>query len=366
MDVVFDDVLPWVDPVNVLEQVGNIYGVSEEDRNNSRLERLVTSKGRPFSHSATETAAWIGGNIVPEVASGVIKGVKSYRQLMRALDSADAISMLNKGVRSAGDAKVVKALAEVGNKVTSDGVNAAKTAKAGKVIKNTPKIAWRANKANAENVLDAAKGAKAISEVIPTADARFADESARLRKLLQEGRKKISGDAYSNFAQGIYDDMSAARDTAFDFASQEHAIQEGFKTAAMTGALNRALSSSKDVHQATKPIKDSKPTYTKPVITGTTEERMMKVALNMYLNVYDFGTMVDKWPMKRVDALVSQINKDDYFDQSEIDSLIDVEKIWFIKDIMKGKFNDENHNKTLELVSTYNDLFKTNKDEDKK
>lgn len=366
MDTVFDEVLPWVDPVNVLEQAGNIYGVSEEDRNNSRLERLVTGKGRPFSHSATETAAWIGGNIVPEVASGVIKGVKSYRQLMRALDSVDAVSMLNKGVRGTDNAKVVKALAEAGNKVTSDGVNAAKTAKAGKVVKNTPKVAWRANKAKAENILDAAKGAKAISEVIPTADARFSDEAARLRKLLQEGRKKIGGEAFSNFSQGIYDDMSAARDTAFDFAAKEHAIQEGFKTAAVTGALNRALSSSKDVHQATKTIEDSKPTYTKPVITGTTEERMSKVALNMYLNVYDVGTMVDKWPMKRINALISQINKDDYFDQDEIDSLIDVEKIWFIKDIMKGKFNDENHNKTLELVSIYNDLFKTNKDEDKK
>lgn len=366
MDSVFDEVLPWIDPTNVLEQAGNLYGVSEEDRNNSRLERLVTGKGRPFSHSATETVAWIGANIVPEAASGVIKGVRSYRQLMRALDSVDAVSMLNKGVRGADNAKVVKALAEAGNKVTSDGVNAVKTAKKGKVIKNTPKVAWHANKAKAENVLDAAKGAKAISEVIPTADARFSDEAARLRKLLEEGRQKIAGDSYNNFAKGVYSDMSAARDTAFDFAAKERAIQEGFKTAAVTGALNRALTSSKDVHQATKTIEDPKPTYTKPVITGTIEERLTKVALNMCLNVYDVGTMPDKWPMKRIDALISQINKDDYFDQDEIDSLIDVEKIWFIKGIMKGKFNDENHNKTLELVSIYNDLFKTNKDEDKK
>lgn len=330
--------LPYLDATNDLEQLGNLYGVSEEDRNASRLKRDITGERRPLSHTATEVGAWMGANVVPEVAMAMVKGGKTASKAAKAVKKFNngnevVTNVLKMDTDDILDPRIVSEIEKAGNKVSRDGVNAAKTASKGKAVRNTAKGAWAKNSKDTEKLLDDVKDGITLRKVLDNAPS-----------------EKEWGIGPGRINESIKD----------------LAIKDGAKAGIAAEAINKALAETHTLNDLKAPTVQA--INRKPLVAQDPMWRYFKQGMNMQQNFLDIGTDPDKYNMKDVNYLVSQINKDGYFDQNEIDDLSDVEKIWFLRKVAKGKYNQryngKYYDKAYELTKIFEDL--TNNSEDKK
>lgn len=294
-------------------------GPGEEERNLSRLNKIITDEKRPASHTAKEAGAWTTTNVALPLLAAFLKGgsvaskgAKGLKAISETMDSANDFQKASKAAQKSAQ-KVVK---EAEKKV------AAKNAQIDK-IKNPiirvmawakrndgDKIALRAAKDNVKNIDTAIKATSKYAPELPK------DMVNRLAK--EEGGKVFATTAGSEkLGEGV-----------------DRAVIEYGNTDKKDERIDKRAEMSKPrrVWQFLKSLVD--------------------------LDDLDPG----KYPMDLVNNLLVQWNADtNVLSKDQLDRLGDDEKIKLVKDVMKGKYNDY---EDVSEAMLENYLMLTNTDEE--
>lgn len=309
--------LSFLDMEDNLERV--LPGPGEEERNLSRLNKIITKESRPASHTAKELGAWTGANVAIPLAVAFLKGAnvarkgaKGLEQISKVAGSADNFQKASKTAEKSAK----RAVTNAGKKVAT--INAAN-----EKIKNPflrivamatsgsggPNIELRAAKDNLKNVETAIKATNKYAPGLPKDMVnRFAKE---------EGGKALAG------TLGGEKIMEAIPDGVKDYGKTDK-----------EGRIDKRaeMSAPRRVWQFLKSLVD--------------------------LDDLDPA----KYPMDLVDNLLVQWNAEtNVLDKEQLDNLGDDEKIKLVKDVMKGKYNDY---EDVSDAMLRNYLMLTNTDED--
>lgn len=312
-----DGALGLLDLEDDVERV--LPGPGEEERNLSRLNKIITGEKRPASHTAKEAGAWATTNVAMPLLVAFLKGgsvaSKGTKGLKTIAEATDATGDFHKAAKTA-EKSAKKAVKEAEKKV------ATKNAELDK-IKNpvTRVIAWatsgndgdkialRAAKQDAKNIDTAIKATSKYAPELPK------DMVNRLAK--EEGGKAFAATAGSEkLGEGV-------NRAAIDYGKTDK-DEKMDKRAEM--------SSPRRVWQFLKSLVD--------------------------LDDLDPG----KYPMDLVNNMLIQWNADtNVLSQEQLDKLGDDEKIKLVKDVMKGKYNDY---EDVSEAMLENYLMLTNTDEE--
>ena len=294
-------------------------GPSEEERNLSRLNKIIKDEKRPASHTAKEAGAWATTNVALPLLAAFLKGggiaskgTKGLKAISETMDSANDFQKASKAAQKSAQ----KAVKEAEKKV------AAKNAQIDK-IKNPiirviawakrndgDKIALRAAKDNVKNIDTAIKATSKYAPELPK------DMVNRLAK--EEGGKVFAATAGSEkLGEGV-----------------DRAVIEYGNT-------------DKKDERIDKRAEMSKP-------------RRVWQFLKSLVDLDDLDP--DKYPMDLVNNLLVQWNADtNVLSKDQLDRLGDDEKIKLVKDVMKGKYNDY---EDVSEAMLENYLMLTNTDEE--
>ena len=294
-------------------------GPGEEERNLSRLNKIITDEKRPASHTAKEAGAWATTNVALPLLAAFLKGgsvaskgAKGLKAISETMDSANDFQKASKAAQKGAQ----KAVKEAEKKV------AAKNASIDK-IKNPivrviawahsgsdgDKIALRAAKQDAKNIDTAIKATSKYAPELPK------DMVNRLAK--EEGGK------------------------AFATVAGSEKLGEG---------TNRA------VIDYGKTDKDDR-------IDKRAEMSAPRRVWQFLKSLVDLDDLdPDKYPMDLVNNMLVQWNADtNVLSKDQLDNLGDDEKIKLVKDVMKGKYNDY---EDVSEAMLENYLMLTNTDEE--
>lgn len=293
-----DGALGFLDMEDNVERV--LPGPSEEERNLSRLNKIITGEKRPASHTAKEAGAWATTNVALPLLAAFLKGgsvaskgAKGLKAISETMDSANDFQKASKAAQKSAQKAVKSAEKKV----------AAKNAKIDK-IKNPivrvlawaqtgsdgDKIALRAAKDNVKNIDTAIKATSKYAPELPK------DMVNRLA--LEEGGKVLAGT------------MGAEK------------LGEGIDRAVINYGEN-----DKDKEARI----DKRAEMSAP--------RRVWQFLKSLVDMDDLDP--SKYPMDLVNNLLIQWNADsNVLEKEQLDRLGDDEKIKLVKDVMKGKYND--------------------------
>ena len=316
--------LSYLDMEDNLEAL--LPGPSEDERNESRLNKLVTGEKRPISHKIKEAGAWAGANVALPLLAGVLKG-------------ASTASKAKNGVR------LINKLGKPGQTTTQ----AMKTAEKA-TEKYAKKTAERAAKQKAET-----KGANIFSTLIKRAladknptliNARAAKQDAKdVKKAIKILNKYPPTQRVGNIIN-------------------EEAIKSGKITAAATAGGVRAG----DVISNGGVDTGSYNKLDENVLRYDDRIEMSKgrKAWQFIKGLVDMDDLnPDIYPMKKVSDILDDLNQNTHkWSQLQIDRLGDDEKIKLIKDIANGKYDTDDLVLSRELYKSYMHL--TNKEEEDK
>lgn len=301
-------------------------GPSEQERNESRLRKVITGEKRPLSHKAKEAGAWVGANAVLPLLAGALKG-------------ASTVSKAKNGVR------LINKFAKPGQGVT----RAMKTAE-----KATEEYAKRAAKRAAKQKAET-KGEnlflsltkRALADKNPTfINARAAKQDA---KDVKTAIKIINKHTPTDHVGDIIN---------------EEAKKAGLKTAGATAGgvragdiiSNRGVDTG-DYDKLEEDVRD----YDNSIEMGKGRK-----AWQFIKGLFDLDDLnPDIYPMEQVNAVLNDLNKNtNKWRQAQINRLGDDEKIKLIKDIANGKYDTDELVLSRELYKSYMNL--TNKEEENK
>ena len=312
-----DGVLGFLDIEDDVERV--LPGPGEDERNLSRLNKIVTGEKRPASHTAKEAGAWATTNVALPLLAAFLKGgsiaskgAKGLKAISETMDSANDFQKASK-VAQKGAQKAVK---------SAEKKVAAKNAQIDK-IKNPiiRVIAWaQRNDGDKIALSEAKKNLKNIDTAIK-ATSKYAPELPKdmvNRLALEEGGKVLAGTiGAEKLGEGI-----------------DRAVIEYGNTDKKDERIDKRaeMSAPRRVWQFLKSLVD--------------------------LDDLD----PDKYPMDLVNNLLVQWNADsNVLSKEQLDRLGDDEKIKLVKDVMKGKYNDY---EDVSEAMLENYLLLTNNDEE--
>lgn len=298
-------------------------GPSEQERNESRLRKVITGENRPLSHTAKEAGAWIGANVALPLLAAWAKG-------------ASLASRGKNGVRL---------------------IN--KLAKPGQTMQQSMKTAEKATERYAKKT--AAEAAKKKAETKGT--SLF----AMLKKATANGTEGIKARAAKNDAQDVK--------KAIEIISKSPATQQ------MGDAINKeAMNSAKKTLGVTEAgvragdvISKGKQDTGDYVKQKGLEGHNNRVEMGRLRKFWKFikslvdldDTNPDIYPMDQVNAVLKDFNDRTHFLKSvQFERLGDDEKIDLIKDLSKGKYDTDKNTLSYELYRAYKRL--TNKEEENK
>lgn len=321
----------WTGYLDINEDLEHILpGASEEERNMSRLNKVITGESRPASHTAKEGVAWFLANVGLPLGTGAAKGAsvaskgaKGLKAINEAAKGADAISgtgaLINNALK-VGKKAVKKTGKEVAKKKAErqGGSLISRLLKAG-MQSGTEEIQHRAAKRSLSDVKTASK---ALNKYAPDLPMEMVNKLAK-----EEGAKagaitlgaNLTGERVAN---GLPD----------------------------SGELG------KDAYQKDEDLRSFDPRL---------EMGKGRKTLQFIKSLIDMDNLDPrKYPMDLIDNLITQTNAETgKWNKNQLDKLGDDEKIKLVKDVMKGKYNDLD-SENLDQIMLDNYLRITNMDEE--
>lgn len=303
-----------LDITNDIEQIP--IGPNEIERNQSRLNKLVTGEKRPASHTAKEAVAWTASNVAVPVLLSAIKGASIASKGKKGLKAINAID-------NAGDVK-----------------NAAKSAES-----LARKAFEEASKKSAEKA-GQNKSRSVLGSILKSSlqmGTEQLDERVAKNRVNNIG---IAIKAMNKYAPGLPMDMI-----------NRYGREEGAKLligllAGVKGGklISKGLPNDKDFEKEEARGLDPR-----------IEMNGLQKAVQFGKSLFDLDDLdPSTYPMDMIDKLIVQTNADtDKWNKDQIDSLSDAEKIKLVKDTMKGKYNDQ---EDISKVMLENYLRLTNTD----
>lgn len=315
--------LSYLDMEDNLEAL--LPGPSEDERNESRLNKLITGEKRPASHKVKEAGAWAGANVALPLIAGALRGV----------DKASKAGRGAKVIKKAGGGKITKKAMKTAKEITE---------------KDAKKAAKEVAKANTE-----LKGSTLFTTLTnhALADKNPANINAR-------------------FARGVERDVKKAIKTLNKYPSnvpvediiKKDAIKSGKITTAATAggakAGNVITNGGVDTGDYNK-LDENVLRYDDRI-----EMSKGRKAWQFIKGLVDMDDLnPDIYPMEKVSNILDDLNQNTHkWSQLQIDRLGDDEKIKLIKDIANGKYDTDDLVLSRELYKSYMHL--TNKEEEDK
>ena len=293
-------------------------GPSEDERNESRLKKVITGEKRPGSHTAKEATAWVGSNVIAPVISGALKGAGTASKLGRGVAA----------IKKAGGGKITKKAMKIAKEVAE---------------KEAKEAAKEVAKANVE-----LKGRNLFRELTKHA---LADKNP---VRIKAGAAK---ELEKNVNKAIKVINKYPPKTLFGDIVKEEAKKSGLKTAVATGVGVRAgdviANGGVDTGDY-NPLKEDVKGYDNRLEMGKLRKFWQFVK-----GIFDLDDLnPDIYPMDQVNYLV-----DDLFDNKHIgtsaqkERLGDAEKIKLIKDVGKGIYDTDDTAFSYELYKTYMNMI---------
>lgn len=293
-------------------------GPSEQERNESRLRKVITGEKRPLSHKAKEVGAWVGANVALPALAGALKGASKASKIGR-------------------------------------GAAAIKKAGGGKITKKAMKIA----KEVAEK--EAKEAAKEVAKANVELEGRNLFRTLTKRALAGKNPANINARAAKELEKNVNKAVEVINKyppkTLFGDIVKEEAKKSGLKTAVATGAGVKAGDvianggvDTGDYNPLEKDVKGYDSRF--EIGKGRKVWQFVK-------GLFDLDDLnPDIFPMDQVNYLV-----DDLFDNNKIGSSVqkerlgDDEKIKLIKDIAKGKYDTDDNALSYELYKSYMNMI---------
>lgn len=411
-DFKFTDIFKFLDLTNDLEQIPTGKENDEEHRNDSRLNKVITGEARPAGHVGKEAAAWATTNVgIPLLTAGIGKlisggskaGSAGAKALSKVDDVADAVEAASKTKKVANaSGKEVKAMvkgakqeakqvAKEGLKELDEVGNIDKGLKKGKFVAASEKDKSKVLKEAKKEIKEAEKAGKVLHSSDPIANA--------VQKVDKEDVTKSLDDLYQKYYQQYKTRNNKGKlrrpeeieklikadpeynkeaykiiNKYFDKTASKYSTVKGIEAGASSLLLPNFLQMQMKKDNGGDFAKDYLPkAFDKDIEIG-----VGKAMWNNLLNFLDLdGDDPDKYPMDKVNALLSAINDTEdglgrYWNPKQIAGLSDQEKINLIKMISNHKFDNMDHlskdtGKTpgYELQKAYKALL-TNKEEESK
>lgn len=292
-----DGALGFLDMEDNVERV--LPGPSEEERNLSRLNKIITGEKRPASHTAKEAGAWATTNVALPLLAAFLKGgsvaskgAKGLKAISETMDSANDFQKASKAAQKSAQKAVKSAEKKV----------AAKNAKIDKIKNPIVRVlAWAQRNDGDKIALRAAKDDVKNIDTAIKATSKYAPELPKdtvNRLALEEGGKALAGT------------LGAEK------------LGEGVDRAVINYGEN-----DKD--------KDAR-------IDKRAEMSAPRRVWQFLKSLVDMDDLdPSKYPMDLVNNLLIQWNADsNVLEKEQLDRLGDDEKIKLVKDVMKGKYND--------------------------
>lgn len=302
-----DGKLGYLDLTEDLERI--LPGASEEERNRSRLNKIITGESRPISHTVKEGTAWTMSNIGLPLLAGFLKG----------------------GTIASKGAKGLKAINEA-----SEGVKGVKGTSA--LIKNALTVGKEAVKETGKNVAEKKaqqKGKGLFTRLLTTG--------------LDSGKEELENMAARSNLHNIQIAEKALTKYAPDLPAEmvkKYAKEQGAKAGAGTlgtviGGGRIANMADLDYGKYNKRSGDEDDDSLRAFDPRLEIGRGRKT-LQFFKSLIDMdGLDPRKYPMDLINNLIIQTNADaGIWNKKQLDSLGDDEKIKLVKDVMKGKYND--------------------------
>ena len=289
-------------------------GPSEDERNESRLKKVITGEKRPGSHTAKEVGAWTTSNVILPILAGVAKGARTASKLGRGVAA----------IKKAGGGKITKKAMKIAKEVAE---------------KEAKEAAKEVAKANVE-----LEGRNLFRTLIKHA---LADKNPVHIKA--RAAKEVEKDV--NKAIGVINKYPPK--TLFGDIVKEEAKKDGLKAAVATGAGVRAGDvianggvDTGDYNQIKEDVKgyDNRLEMSKG--------RKVWQFIKGLVDLDDLNP--DIYPMEQVNDVLNDLNKNtNMWSPVQIERLGDDEKIKLIKDIAKGKYDTDDMTLSYELYKSY-------------
>ena len=301
-------------------------GPSETERNESRLNKVITGEKRPMSHTAKEATSWALANGVPFLVSWL-----------------KALKVASKG------AKGLKTISKVGGETAKGGIQI--------MQRVAEKQAKEEAEAAAKKVAESAAEKKAKTFIGKVRQMALQNTPVKIEKRAADENLKNVETAIKAMSS-----IPAGTDHPMD-SIKVYANNKGARTlAALLGSekLGRIIGKGMvDTGEYGK-VRDLEG-YDNSIEMGGLE------TLGHFLaGIFDLDTLnPDIYPMDKIDNVLDEVNKNTHlWSQTQLDHLGEDEKVKLIKNIAKGKYDTDEKTLSYELYKAYRDL--TNNDEDNK
>lgn len=308
--------LSYLDVTDDIEAL--LPGPSEDERNESRLRKIITGEKRPLSHKAKEAGAWVGSNVIAPVLAGALKGVSTASKLGRGAAA----------IKKAGGGKITKKAMKTAKEIAE---------------KEAKKAAEEVVKANAET-----KGNSLISTLIK-------------RSLADKNPAHIKAGAAKEVEKNVNKAIEVIKKyppkTPFGDIVKKEAKKDGLKAVAAAGAGVRAgdvIANGGVDTGGYSPLKEDVKGYDNRFEMGKLRKFWQFVK-----GLFDRDDLNPNiYPMDQVNYLV-----DDLFDNKHIGSSVqkerlgDDEKIKLIKDVGKGIYDTDDTAFSYELYKSYMNMI---------
>lgn len=316
-----DGALGFLDVTDDLERI--LPGGSEEERNESRLNKVITGEKRPLSHSLNEVGAWAGSNIGLPLLAAFLKGAHFASKAGKGAYQVNKIAKTQKIPFTAAAKKTEELLGKAVEE--SEKKLADKVAEAPKNL--FLRMMWHAGG--------------------NTTEERFAK---RIAKETQKNVKKAIK-AVANNPPGPIEEVI-----------KQEAIKEAGK-AALASAIGKhtadVIETDTNTRKGNFKKMDGIPNFDNDIEFGAGRRGWQFIKGLFDLNDLDPGL----YPMDKVTDLLMEVNsKTGKWLDEQLRQLGDDEKIKLLKNIADGKYDKDGSNLSYELFKAYKD-YNLNKDE---
>lgn len=303
-------------------------GPSEDERNESRLRKVITGEKRPGSHTAKEVGAWTTSNVILPILAGAAKGAQvaskarnGARLINKIGKPGQTVQQAMKTAEKATERYAKKTAAKAAKKKAElKGANQFFTLLKNGLADKNPDFIEATARAAKKDAKDVKKAIKIINKYPPT---------QQLDDIISKEAKK-SGKIASAATSGGVRAGSVISNGGVD-----------------TGDYDKLK---KDVKDYDNRIEMSKGRKAWQFIKGL-------------VDLDDLNS--DLYPMEQINDVLNDLNRNtNTWNQTQIDNLGDDEKIKLIKDIAKGRYDTDETTLSYELYKSYKNL--TNKEEENK
>ena len=311
--------LGYLDVEDDLEAV--LPGPSEQERNESRLRKVITGEKRPLSHTVKEAGAWTGANVALPLLAAWAKGATL------ASKGKNGVRLINK------------------------------LAKPGQTMQQAMKTAEKATERYAKKT--AAEVAKKKAET--KGSSLF---GSLLKRALDTGTEELTARGAKRDAKDVKKAIEIISKNPPTNQVSDLINQEAMKTAKKTlGATEAGVRTGSIAANGKHDSGDFKKLKGVEDYDNRIEMGKGRKVLQFIKGLVDLDDLnPDIYPMDKVTNVINKLNANTHkWRQVQLNELGDDEKIKLIKDIAKGKYDTEDETLSYELYKAYMDL--TNKEE---